>query len=87
MLVDNNFVRLRTVYGHYEEVLFILSDYQIFIKSSNGLLHFPLGKIEKLHKYTNNENHFKLLIGLKDGRIIKLRVNTEQMWKKLYDTI
>jgi len=53
----------------------------------NELVHFPLGKIEKLHKYTNKENYFKLLIGLKDGRLFKFRINTELMWKKVYDHI
>lgn len=66
---------------------FILSDYQIFIKTSDKLLHFPLGKIDKLHKYTNKENHYKLLIGLKDGRLLKFRIITETMWKKIYEYI
>ncbi len=57
------------------------------LKVNGALLHFPLGKIEKLHKYTNNENHFKILIGLKDGRFFKFRINTEAMWKKIYDNI
>jgi len=40
-----------------------------------------------LHKYTNKENYFKLLIGLKDGRLFKFRISTEIMWKKIYDHI
>jgi hypothetical protein len=27
------------------------------------------------------------LIGLKDGRLFKFRINTEMMWKKIYDNI
>ena len=50
-------------------------------------VHFALGKIERLQKYTNNEGHFKVVMGLKDGRVVKLRVNTEQMWKKVHDCI
>lgn len=88
ILVDFKFVRSKTIYGHYDEVTFILSNYQIILKPSNGgLIRYPLGKIEKLHKYTNNENHFKILVGLKDGRIFKFRINTELMWKKIYDSI
>lgn len=88
ILVDSKFVRSKTIYGQYEEVTFILSNYQIMLKlNTSGLIRFPLGKIEKLHKYTNNENHFKLLIGLKDGRLFKFRINTELMWKKIYDCI
>jgi hypothetical protein len=88
ILVDFKFVRSKTIYGQYDEVTFILSNYQIILKPTNGgLIRFQLGKIEKLHKYTNNENHFKLLIGLKDGRIFKFRINTELMWKKIYDSI
>ena len=54
ILVDSKFVRCKTIYGQYDEVSFILSNYQIMLKLSQGLVHFPLGKIEKLHKYTNN---------------------------------
>ena len=46
-----------------------------------------MGKIDKLHKYTNNENAFKLLIMLKDGRRFKFRINSEVTWKKIYDKI
>ena len=56
--------------------MFILSDYQIYIKMMDQLIHFPLGKIDKLQKYVNKENHNKLLIGLKDGRIFKFRIFT-----------
>ena len=81
-------MRWRAEYGHYEEVTFILSDYQVYIKRENGVaMHFPLGKIERLQKYTNNEGHYKVVMGLKDGRVVKLRVNTEQMWKKVHDCI
>lgn len=46
ILVDFKFVRSKTIHGHYEEVTFILSNYQIMLKlNNNGLLHFPLGKI------------------------------------------
>lgn len=27
------------------------------------------------------------MIGLKDGRLFKFRINTEMMWKKIYDNI
>ena len=57
------------------------------IKTINGTVRFTLGKVEKLHKYVTNEGHYKLLIGLKDGRLFKFRINTEQMWKKIYDLI
>ena len=88
ILVESNFVRWRAMDGHYEEVTFILTDYQIYIKRDrNVVVHFPIGKIEKLQKYTNNEGHFKIVMGLKDGRMVKLRVNTEQMCKKVHDCI
>lgn len=87
ILVDNKFVQSKNSSGHYMEITFILSNFQIFMKTSDKLVHFPLGKIDKLHKYTNKENHFKLLIGLKDGRIFKFRINTETMWKKIYDYV
>ncbi len=53
ILVDTKFIQAKNAYGHYLEVTFILSDYQIYIKSADKLVHFPLGKIEKLNKYTN----------------------------------
>lgn len=28
-----------------------------------------------------------MLIGLKDGRLFKFRINTEVMWRKIYDNI
>lgn len=57
------------------------------MKASDKLIHFALGKIDKLHKYTNKENHHKLLIGLKDGRVFKFKINSEGIWKKIYDHI
>lgn len=87
ILVDNKFVLSKISSGHYIEITFILSNFQIFLKASDKLIHFPLGKIDKLHKYTNKENHLKLLIGLKDGRVFKFKINTETMWKKIYDHI
>jgi myotubularin-related protein 1/2 len=87
VLVDHKFVRCKLVDGKYEDVTFILSDYQIFIKTKYSLVHFPLGKVEKLHKYMNKENNYKLLICLKDGRVFKFIINTETMWKKIYDWI
>jgi len=35
ILVDSKFVKSRTIYGQYEETIFILSDYQIFLKMTN----------------------------------------------------
>jgi hypothetical protein len=88
ILVDSKFVRSKTIYGQYEEVVLVVSNYQVMLKLGSGaLVRFPLGKIEKLHKYTNNEGHFKLLVGLKDGRLFKFRINTEQVWRRVYDCI
>ena len=73
--------------GQYAGVLLIVSNYQLFVKTSDRLIRFPLGKVEKLQKYTNKENQHKLMIGLKDGRCFKFRVYTEPMWKKIYEKI
>ena len=86
-MVDTKFVQSKNSSGHYMDITFILSDYQIYIKTVDKLVHFPLGKIEKLHKYTNKENHHKLLIGLKDGRLYKFKINSETVWRKVYDYI
>ena len=48
---------------------------------------FPLGKIDRLSKYTANETIYKLQIQLKDGRRFKFRISSEVSWKKIYDRI
>ena len=76
ILEDRKFILCKTGSGRYGEITFILSDYQIFIKMADKLIHFPLGKIDKLQRYSNKENQHKLLIGLKDGRGYKFRILT-----------
>ena len=42
----------------------------------NDPTFFPLGKIDKLNKYTANESVYKMLIQLKDARKFKFRINS-----------
>lgn len=82
--MDKTFVQCKLSNNRYELITLIQTDYKLFIRTKEHLTYFPLGKIEKLHKYTNNENFFKLLIVLKDGRKFKFKILTETVWKKIY---
>lgn len=46
---------------------------------------FPIGKIERLEKYI--EKGFKIFTKLKDGRIFKFKVASENIWKKIYEIL
>lgn len=50
-------------------------------------MFFPLGKIDRLSKYTANETIYKIQVQLKDGRKFKFRIGSEAAWKKIYERL
>lgn len=65
-----------------------MTNYKICLKSpQSSFVFFPLGKVDRLSRYTTNESIFKMQIQLKDGRKFKFRVVSEQCWKKIYERV
>ena len=87
-MIEKKFVEFK-FWEKYERIDLVVTNYKLCIRPGEvgQTIHFPLGKIEKLHKYTNNENSFKMLIVLKDGRKFKFKVLSEKSWKVIYDKI
>lgn len=56
-----------------------------FKPQKQDFMMFPIGKIERLEKYI--EKGFKIFIKLKDGRVFKFRIVSENLWKKLYEIL